>query len=99
MDRILASWEKQQTPDSSHMTPRLLPLALLVALLLAPISCRSPVADAALTEQMRQLADELNGARQDAAAIQGRIDSLQTVVAKQDTVIRQLANLAGMPLK
>lgn len=71
---------------------------LAVALSVLAASCRSPMADARMTEQLRQLADELNGNRQDAAAIQGQIDSLKSVVAKQDTVIRQLANLAGVPM-
>ena len=42
--------------------------------------------------------DGLNDLRQDNAALQQQVDSLRVVVAKQDTVIRQLANLAGMPL-
>lgn len=80
------------------MTSRISRIAIAVVLSLAASSCRSPIADAQLTEQMRQLADELNGARQDAAGIQSQIDSLRTIVVQQDSVIRQLANLAGMPL-
>jgi hypothetical protein len=69
-------------------------MAAAAVLLLA--SCRSPMADAQLVEQMRQLADELNASRQDAAAVQAQIDSLRTAIAKQDTIVRQLANLAGV---
>ena len=51
-----------------------------------------------MAEQIVQLGDGLNDLRQENAVIQQQVDSLITVVAKQDTVIRQLANLAGVPL-
>ena len=54
-------------------------------------------ADVAMSEQIIQLGDGLNDMRQDYAALQEQVDSLRTVVAKQDTVIRQLTNLAGVP--
>ena len=62
------------------------------------VSCRSPMADVQITEQMRQLADELNGARQESAAMHEQIDSLRLALVHQDSLIRQLANLAGSPL-
>jgi hypothetical protein len=65
-------------------------------LLLALGSCRNPQADAYLSEQMRQMADELNAMRQDAAATNERLDSLRFAVAKQDTLLRQLAGMAGV---
>ncbi len=58
--------------------------------------CRSPMADAQMVEQMRQLGDELNGLRQDAAQAHQQVDSLRTVVARQDTLLRQLAGMAGV---
>jgi prefoldin subunit 5 len=51
-----------------------------------------------MSEQIIQLGDGLNDLRQDTAALQQQVDSLRLVVAKQDTVIRQLANLAGVPI-
>ncbi len=68
--------------------------SLAIALLMA--GCRSPQSDAMLIEQMRQLGDELNSARQETAGMQERIDSLQLVVARQDTLLRQLASMAGV---
>ena len=61
-------------------------------------ACPATKADIAMGEQIVQLGDGLNDMRQDNAALQEQIDSLRTIVAKQDTVIRQLANLAGVPL-
>ena len=55
-------------------------------------------ADVAISEQIIQLGDGLNDLRQDNAVLQQQVDSLSRFVARQDTVIRQLANLAGMPL-
>lgn len=61
-------------------------------------SCRSPMADANMTEQMRQLADELNGLRQDIGMTHDQVDSLRLVVARQDTLLRQIAGMAGVPV-
>ena len=70
------------------------------ALVLAVIctACPATKADIAMGEQTVQIGDGLNDLRQDNAALQQQVDSLRLVVAKQDTVIRQLANLAGVPL-
>ena len=51
-----------------------------------------------MSEQIIQLGDGLNDLRQENAVLQQQVDSLSVVVAKQDTVLRQLANLAGIPL-
>lgn len=75
--------------------PRVL-CALVLALACA--ACRAPGADVAMSEQIIQLGDGLNDLRQENAEIQAQVDSLRLVVAKQDTVIHQLANLAGVPL-
>ena len=61
-------------------------------------ACPASRADVAISEQIIQLGDGLNDLRQDNAVLQQQVDSLSLIVARQDTVIRQLANLAGMPL-
>jgi hypothetical protein len=71
---------------------------LAIAGLLAAMSCRNPAADATMVEQMRQLGDELNASRQDAATMHDQLDSLRIVVAKQDTLLRQLASMANVPV-
>lgn len=61
-------------------------------------ACPATRADVAISEQIIQLGDGLNDLRQENAVLQQQVDSLRLVVARQDTVIRQLANLAGVPL-
>jgi len=61
-------------------------------------ACPASRADVAISEQIIQLGDGLNDLRQDNAVLQQQVDSLRLVIARQDTVVRQLANLAGMPL-
>jgi predicted metalloprotease with PDZ domain len=72
--------------------------ASAVILAVVCTACPATKADIAMGEQIIQLGDGLNDLRQDNAALQQQVDSLRLVVAKQDTVIRQLANLAGVPL-
>jgi hypothetical protein len=60
-------------------------------------SCRSPQADAFIVEQIRQIGEELNVARQQEAQLQADLDSLRTVVARQDTLLTRLAGMAGIP--
>jgi len=61
-------------------------------------ACPASRADVAISEQIIQLGDGLNDLRQDNAVLQQQVDSLSLMVARQDTIIRQLANLAGIPL-
>ena len=70
---------------------------MIAATLLAVAGCRSPQSDAYLLEQMKQMGDELNLARQQSADLQTQLDSLRTVVAKQDTLLTRLAGMAGVP--
>lgn len=69
-----------------------------IALALVCSGCPASRADIAMSEQIIQLGDGLNDLRQENAVLQQQVDSLSLVVAKQDTVLRQLANLAGVPL-
>ena len=80
------------------MSPNRLQRIAVVASLACLASCRNPAADANMAEQMRQVGDELNAARQQAATMQDQIDSLRVTVAKQDTLLRQLAGMANVPV-
>jgi hypothetical protein len=44
-----------------------------------------------------ELSDAINDVRQENAVLQEQIDSLRTVVARQDTLVMRLAALAGVP--
>ena len=68
-------------------------------ILIVLTSCRSPQADALIAQQMREMGDELNNARQEQALMHDQLDSLRRVVVSQDTLLRQLAGMAGVPVK
>lgn len=72
-------------------------IAVIWALVFAA-SCRNPQADALIAEQMREMGDELMNARQETGMMHDQIDSLRMAVARQDTLLRQLAGMAGVPV-
>ena len=72
--------------------------ASMLALFIVLSACPASRADVAISEQIIQLGDGLNDLRQDNAVLQQQVDSLSLIVARQDSVIRQIANLAGIPL-
>ena len=67
------------------------------AVILATVSCATPKFQADVATQLRAAADEMQGQRQDMMVMQEQIDSLKVVMAKQDSIITRLANLAGIP--
>jgi hypothetical protein len=67
------------------------------AVILATASCATPKFQADVATQLRAAADEMQLQRQDMAVMQEQIDSLKVVVAKQDSTLKKLANLAGIP--
>jgi hypothetical protein len=70
----------------------------LAAAVLAFAGCRNPQADALVAEQMRDIGDEVNNTRQETADLREAIDSLRIIVARQDTLLRQIASMAGVPV-
>ncbi|HEX6314495.1 MAG TPA: hypothetical protein VFZ73_06525 [Gemmatimonadaceae bacterium] len=54
--------------------------------------------DFEMVQTITEMADAVNEIRQVTYELQDRIDSLVLVVARRDTVVRQLANLAGVPV-
>ena len=71
----------------------ILPLALV-----AVAGCRDPRAEANIAQAMTEVGTTLALLQQDYSLLQGQVDSLRQVVARQDTTIRQLASLAGVPI-
>ena len=80
------------------MTTHRLRCAVLAGAVLTLASCRNPQADALIAEQMREIGNELNSSRQETAVMHEQIDSLRTIVARQDTLLRQLAGIANVPV-
>jgi len=92
----------QESPTRSHLILRMRSLHLhriaVAGALVLVAGCRNPQADAVIAEQMRDLADELSSAHQETAMMHEQIDSLRIVVSRQDTLLRQLAGMAGVPV-
>lgn len=69
----------------------------LVALLLVPAACLPPSEQDLQTAQaLVEMGDAFSQIQQDLSVLQDQIDSLRWVAVRQDTIIRQLANLAGV---
>ena len=72
---------------------------LLVLAALAGLSCRDPRAEANIAQAMMDVGSAISELQQDLGDLHNQVDSLKEVAARQDTVIRQLANLAGLQLR
>jgi len=75
-----------------------LPRPWALAALLFAGSCRSPAADAAVAEQFTQISDALVAQRDQIVALTTTVDSLVMVAAKQDTLLRRMAAVNGVPV-
>lgn len=73
-------------------------ILLLAGVAFAGLSCRDPRAEANIAQAMMDVGTTLTQVQQDLGELHNTIDSLRTVVAKQDTIIGKLANLAGVPI-
>jgi hypothetical protein len=79
--------------SQDHML-RLIAFAAAVAL----VACRDPRAEANIAQAMIDVGTQVSAMQQDYAILQAQVDSLRTVVARQDTIIGRLAGMAGLPL-
>ena len=75
-----------------------MPRLLLFVCITALASCRDPRAEANVAQAMLEVGTTLTQMQQEYAMLQSDIDSLRTVVARQDTIIGRLASHVGMPL-
>ncbi len=66
-------------------------LAVLMA------SCANPRAEANMAQALNDAASEIGGLKSDIAQIQTDLDSLRTVVAKQDSIINRIAAANNIP--
>jgi len=73
---------------------RTLAVALVVAL--AASSCLPSRQDVDTAQAIIEIGDAINEIRTAQSELQDQIDSLKWAIAKRDTVIKQLANLAGV---
>ena len=77
-----------------HRAPRICRLRhilLVAAVTIVPAACSNPRQLAYLNDQLNQAADAVADIRNTMSGMQDSIDSLRTVVAKQDSTIVKLA--------
>lgn len=67
-------------------------------LLLGQTACLSPTGDPAVAEAINEIGHELGMLRDENAQLQFQVDSLRGALARQDTLLRQVANLTGVPV-
>jgi hypothetical protein len=72
---------------------------LAIAAVAALTSCRDPRAEANIAQAMIDVGTQLSSMQQDYAILQEELDSLRTVVARQDTILSRLASMAGLPVQ
>jgi hypothetical protein len=72
--------------------------AIVLATVLLLSSCRDPRAEANIAQAMTDVGTQLSAMQQDYAILQSQVDSLRTVVARQDTILGRLASMAGLPM-
>lgn len=74
-------------------------LGLLVVALVALSACTAPSRQELDTAQaLNELGEAFSDVRLVQQELQDQIDSLRFVVARQDSIMRTLANLAGVPV-
>jgi hypothetical protein len=66
------------------------------AALLVSVSCLPSRQDVDTAQALIEIGDALNDIRMTQSELQDQLDSLKWAVARRDSVIRQLANLAGV---
>ena len=72
-------------------------LALAGAALIVA-SCVNPRTEAGVAQALNDAANEIGGLKNDIAMLQSSVDSLRTIVAKQDTNIVHIAAVNNVPL-
>jgi septal ring factor EnvC (AmiA/AmiB activator) len=82
------------TVASLRMPARLVPV--LCAIVLA--SCGNPRTEANVAQALNDAANEINGLKNDIADLQTRMDSLQTMLIKQDSTIARIAAANNIPI-
>jgi hypothetical protein len=81
--------------DSTTMLKR----SVLLALVIGVTGCLPATErDFQMVQMVTDMTDAVNELRQLSYELQDLVDSLAFIVAKRDTVVRQLANLAGVPV-
>ena len=76
------------------MTRRFL---MCFAVILVAGGCTNPRVQANIAQALNDVGNELTAQRQDMATLQEQIDSLKHAMAHQDSIIKRLVNVTGIP--
>ena len=83
-------------PFAARWNAKLLKAVFCACVLSVTACVPSPQAEASRAQQMIEMSDAVTQLRQQTADLQGSIDSLKLVLAKQDTTNARLANVTGI---
>lgn len=72
---------------------------LAATALLGASGCMTPRQQAVIAQELTDAADQIGDLRSDVAQLQSDVDSLKLVVAHQDTLIRRVAAVNGVPIE
>ena len=73
-------------------------IAVVIGVLAGAACAPDTTAGINTAQALVELGDALNAVREEQSILQTQVDSLREVVARQDTVLRQIANVAGVPV-
>jgi hypothetical protein len=85
--------ERERQPTQSMSRRFIAGLAILAV----TGGCANPRVQANIAQNLNDIAGELTAQRQDMSLLQDQIDSLKAVTAHQDSVIKKLLNVTGLP--
>jgi septal ring factor EnvC (AmiA/AmiB activator) len=68
-----------------------------LAVSLAASSCANPKSEAAMAQALSDAANEIGGLKNDVSDLQSQMDSLRTVLARQDTLLSRIAEVNHIP--
>lgn len=80
----------------SPMRPLGLNVTFGAMMLLA--SCANPRTEANVAQALNDAAGEISGLKNDISDLQSQMDSLRTIVAKQDSTISRIAEVNHIPI-
>jgi peptidoglycan hydrolase CwlO-like protein len=88
------------TQSSTFIPPGMRSISLFTVLCVTLLSagCTNPRDQANMIATLNDAANEMSGIKNDLSSLQAQVDSLQVVIAKQDTTILRLANVTGVPI-
>ena len=73
-------------------------LFVILCATLAGAGCANPRAEANVAQALNDAANEINGLKNDIAQLQTELDSIRTVVIKQDSTITRIAAVNNIPI-